>query len=430
MILKRDIMPPIYDIENINIQYPKHFELDNGIPVYIIKSTTIKSVRLDILFSAGQFYQNEPLLSTYTNLMLREGSKLFKGKEIANKLDYYGVFSENIVQRRKAGMGFFILNKYFDKVIPIVADIILNPTFPENEFELQKKNTHQKLLVGKEKVAHLASKKYKSAIYGNTHPFGYELNPEDSLKTELCNLQKFADERYTSKNCSIILSGNVNSKVISSVNKYFGKTHWHKSYFETKENLLFSTSTERVHIIEKKDAVQSAIKIGNIIQAKSFEDIFGLKFINTVLGGFFGSRLMMNLREDKGYTYGIGSRLSLLNSNYAEFTISTETGTDVCKSALHEIYTELEKIIAKPISLDELDLVRKYIMGNMLAMFDGPFLSANALRSLLESDLQYDYLESNIEYLKSIDLNILYQTAIKYFEPNNLFQVVAGKCSG
>jgi len=430
MKLKRDIMPPISDIENINIQYPENLQLDNGIPVYIIKSSAIKSVRLDVLFSAGQWFQAEPFVSTYTNLILREGSKSYSGKEIADKLDYFGVFSENIVQRNKAGMGFFILNKYFDKVLPLIADILQNPSFPLSEFELQKKNTHQKLLVGEEKVAFLAAKKYRSAIYGNTHPLGFEVKPEDALKTEIESLQKFAAEHYTQNNCSIILSGNVNSEVISSINKYFGKTCWSKSHKEASINTKFTPSAEKVHIIEKKDAVQSAIKIGMLVKPESLEDINGLKVLNTLFGGFFGSRLMMNLREDKGYTYGIGSRLSMINQNYAEFTISTETGTDVCKGALHEIYSELEKLIEKSPTEEELDLVKKYMMGNMLSMFDGPFMSANVIRALLESGFDYSYLESKIEYIKSTDINKLYEIATKFFNPNSLFQVVAGKCLG
>ena len=171
--------------------------------------------------------------------------------------------------------------------------------------------------------------------------------------------------------------------------------------------------------IEKENALQSAIRIGRIFPNKTHHDYFGLKILNTVLGGYFGSRLMKNIREDKGYTYGIGSGiLSLKESGY--FFISTEVGSDVTQLALNEIYKEIETIRTTPIPQEELDLVKNYLLGQLLSSCDGPFSMAAMFENANEYGLDYTHYNNYIACIKEISPTTLLELAVKYLNKSDL----------
>ena len=178
-------------------------------------------------------------------------------------------------------------------------------------------------------------------------------------------------------------------------------------------------------IVEKKDAVQSAINIGKTVISRTHNDYFGLRVLLTVLGGYFGSRLMKNIREDKGYTYGISAQLiSLEKEGY--ISISSEVGADVCKKAIKEVYKEIDRLSQEPVSKAELSLVRNYILGNWLRMFDGPLAIANSYRVLIDNDLEEDYFEKGLKEMQNITPEQLYERANRYFMKDSFIETVAG----
>ena len=429
MKIQRDIMPPIREIENIRIQHPEKIILHNGIPVYILERKDIESVKMDILFNAGQLYQPDKFISSFCNQMMREGTASYTSTQIAEKLDYYGVFSENIIQKNLSGYGFFILNRHFDKVLPTIAEILMQATFPEKELELHKKNIHKRLLIEQSKVNSLAIRKFNNVIFGSKHPLGFEIIPEDIFKIENDTLKQFASQRITANNCQIIISGKVTKQILESIDKSFGGKSWNKSYKEIETNTNYQSHKELSHCINKNDALQSALRLGKIITPQTSDAIFGLKIMNTILGGYFGSRLMNNLREDKGYTYGIYSMINLMRSKEIIFSISAEVGKDVSNSALKEINKEIQELINNAPDKEEMQLVKRYMLGNMLSLFDGPFASANALKGLLEANLDYDFIEKSIDTIKTIKGETINMLAQKYIKPDELYRIVAGKCS-
>jgi predicted Zn-dependent peptidase len=422
-------MPPIKEIEHIRLQFPEIVSLDNGIPLYILRGKAIQSVKLDFLFTAGQWFQTDKFISSFTNQMMREGTVTFTSSEIAEKLDYYGVFSETVLQRYQSGYSFYILNKHLDNILPLIAEMFMLPLFPENELEIYKKNIHQRLLVNQNKTQSLAAKKFNTVLFGKNHPLGFEIEPDDTLNVDNTTLKIFSEERITSENCRIIVSGNVTQETISSINSNFGIRKWNKKYKQTELNTDFLPDTQKIHKISKPETLQSALKIGTILKPDHFEDIFGLRVLNTLFGGYFGSRLMTNLREDKGYTYGIYSMLNLLVNQDIIFTIATETGNNVCQNALKEIYKELTQLLESPASEEELELVKRHMLGDMLSLFDGPFASANALKGLFEAGLDYNFLEDSIKYIKQTDPNAIHQIAQKFFKNTELHEVIAGNCN-
>ena len=166
--------------------------------------------------------------------------------------------------------------------------------------------------------------------------------------------------------------------------------------------------------------------MGKILFNKTHPDFMGLTVLNTVFGGYFGSRLMMNIREDKGFTYGIGSGLvSLHNSGF--FFITSEVGADVSKDAINEIYKELRKLTEEKIPEDELNLVRNYMLGSFMRSIDGPFALAEKYKSVLEYNLDFDYYLKFIETIKNITSNDLLNLAQKYFTEDSMIELLVGK---
>ncbi|MBI9038947.1 MAG: insulinase family protein [Bacteroidales bacterium] len=422
----RKIQPEIKQIEKINLNEPEKLFLNNGIPVYSIKSGTQDVVKIDLFFEAGSIRQQKPFVAFSANMLLKEGSSKYTSSVIAELLDYHGAYIETINQKDLAIVSLYSLNKHLEKLLPLLSDIIFSPKYPEKEFDVFIQKQRQEYKVNIEKVKYLAMQKFNQLIFGKNNPYGQivELNDFDTLKP--FDLRNFHKRFYDAANCKIIISGKINDKLFGLLNLNFGNIKVNSKYKIDTVKIDIPSITDRKDIIIKENAMQSAIRIGKILFNKTHPDFMGLTVLNTVLGGYFGSRLMMNIREDKGYTYGIGSGLaSLHNSGF--FFIASEVGTEVSKDAINEIYIELRKLTEEKIPEDELDLVRNYMLGSFMRSIDGPFALAEKYRSVLEYNLDLKYYSKLIETIKSITSSDLLNLAQKYFIEDTMIELLVGK---
>jgi predicted Zn-dependent peptidase len=211
---------------------------------------------------------------------------------------------------------------------------------------------------------------------------------------------------------------------MKAIDEHFGGTDWSGTP-SLREYTKPEASDKKNHFILKAGAMQSAIRMGNLMFGRSHSDFAGMKVLNAILGGYFGSRLMINLREDKGFTYGIGSSVvPLLQGGY--FVISGEVGAEVTGQALSEINSELLRLCNEPVSESELSLVRSYLSGEMLRAVDGPFAQAGLYRELIEANLTMTHFEELIDTVQHINAQQLQDLAIKYLSPEKLFTLVVG----
>jgi predicted Zn-dependent peptidase len=231
-------------------------------------------------------------------------------------------------------------------------------------------------------------------------------------------------EKYIPANCTIIISGLVQEGSVKILNEHFGKT---QGFSQVKNGMQvpFDSSAEKRMLVYKEDAVQSAIRIGKPFFNRTHEDYPGMAVTNTILGGYFGSRLMSNIREDKGYTYGIGSAIVSMKQN-GYFFISTEVGADVTKPAMEEIYKELELMKTEEVDSEELEMARNYMLGTFLKGMDGPFQLAERFKSVYLYDLDYGYYERYVAKLRTIKADEVQELAKKYFNSESMFELVVG----
>lgn len=425
IVLDRKKAPEFKQVDNIHFLNVVKSRFDNGIEFNYINGGSQEIVKVDFIFNAGNLYQNKSLVASSTNQLIKEGTKNYTAHEISEGIDNYGAFFEVENTYDTATLTLYTLTKHLTKVLPFVKEVILYPTFSETEFNIYKNNAIERFKINLEKVSFVARKEFMSSIFNNTHPYGSNVTIEDYNNLKIDDIKSFYQKHYNLGNCRILASGKIDASVISVLNNSFGKEPISKKNLHQTTNPV-SNNDPTSKYVKRENALQSAIRIGRIFPNKLHKDYYGLQILNTVLGGYFGSRLMTNIREDKGYTYGIGSGImSLRNAGY--FFISTEVGSDVTKDALKEIYLEIEKLRTKEISNNELDLVKNYLLGQLLKSCDGPFSMGAMFENVHEYGLDYDFYNNYIKTIKEITPKTLLELGVKYFNKADLTETVVGQ---
>lgn len=426
-MLNRTIAPSFKTIDKIDVIKTQHQKLNNGIDVYSLSAGSQEIVKIELTFRAGMYHQPATLIASTTNVMLESGTKSFTADQLSDGIDFFGSFLELQVEQDFATITLFSLNKYLDESLKFIEELIKYPVFPEHDFKVHIFNKKQKHSINSQKVSVLARRRFSELLFGPEHPYGRDVQEADFDRISIAEIKEFFNSHYNSFNCSIFAAGNLPSNILETLNKYFGQDKW-GGVQETPSSGLISLDTTKTqkHFIQRDDAIQSAIRIGRILFNKTHPDYFKFQVLNTILGGYFGSRLMANIREDKGYTYGIGSGLNnLVHNGY--FFISTEVGADVTKPTLDEIYKEIKILREKPVNSTELETVRNYILGNFLRSVDGPFALADKFKSIWEFGLDYSFFDNYFHAVKTVTPKELQDLANKYLREEDLIELVAGK---
>jgi zinc protease len=426
-MIDRTIIPQVNDIEQVSLIRASEKKLGNGIPVYTVNAGSQDLVRIELVFNAGFIVQPAPLISATVNDLLDEGTATMTAQQIADRIDYYGAFLETEVAHDEASVSLFTLNKYLGDVLPVVEELVKGPVFSGKELAVNLQNRKQKFIVSTQKVADMARKKFNQLLFGNNHPYGYFVQLEDYDKVFREQLVEFHGQHYRADDCRIIISGKVDDNAIKLLDKHFGGSDWtRKSPIKNANNYHIDATQKGSHLVLKEDALQSAIRIGKVMFNKTHPDYLPMLVLSTVLGGYFGSRLMSNIREDKGFTYGIGSAMvSLKESGY--FFIATEVGVEVTQKAIDEIYKEMRRLREEPVGMNELGLVRNYLLGSFLGSVDGPFALADRFKGILLYGMGYEYYDNYINAIKTTSPERLMELAQKYFKEEDMIELVAGK---
>jgi predicted Zn-dependent peptidase len=278
--------------------------------------------------------------------------------------------------------------------------------------------------MNRQKVQNLATDKYFESVFGSVHPYGKQVFPVDFENITTSMLQNFHTDYYSHGNMAIIISGKIHKKSKAILNHFFGDQNL-RSKMPDINDIPFTGNKNKREFIEKKGALQSAIRVGSATINKRHRDYNGLLVLDTILGGYFGSRLMKNLREEKGYTYGINSSvMSLYQSGYK--VIITEVGKKHTGKALNEIYKEIRLLQTKPVEVKELDIARSYMAGEMVRMFDGPFALAESFRAVWEFGLDNNYYVNLVEKIRTIDPDEIISLANTYYKIDDLHEIIAG----
>ena len=423
-MLNRTLVPESKQVNDINFIAPKKQELANGIKVFTINAGKQELVRIEFVFQNVNWDQSKPLQAIGVSHLINNGTTTLTAREIADKVDYYGAFLQTEYGADQSSIKLYTLNKHLGSVLPLLWSILNESIFPQQELDIFKQNQQQSLKVSLQKNDFLARKNFAHSIFGDS-PYGSNIEVEDYQQMQQADLVNYFAAAYKPENCTLFVAGKFEDAEFDILDNIFGK-EWNNKANSTANQFTFSASAKGDLLIERPDAIQSAIRMGMLGINRTHEDFAGFQVLNCLLGGYFGSRLMANIREDKGYTYGIGSAVvSMKDAGY--FFISTEVGADVCTNALAEIEKEIDLLKSDLVSPEELDLVRNYMLGSMLGSLENAFSHADKFKNIYFSGLDYNYYDNYIQTVKTVTAEQLKALANKYLNTSEFIKVVVGK---
>jgi zinc protease len=415
--------PSIQPIGKINMAMPETGHLTNGIPFYAFNGAQDDILKIDLLFDAGRWTEPGPLVAEAVARLHKSGTARENAFQISEGVDFFGTTIKAEAGYNTFTLTIVCLNRYLQESLENLRKCLQDIIFPGEELALHKTKSISRLRVNQEKNEYLADMALKKAIFGEKHPYGYDITEAyiDSIGQNA--LQSYYKEWLTPQNAKLFIAGKYSPRELQMIADILGGKDWKKSPLPEYPSFNTEPGDDKNTQLYLPGSVQSSIAMGMPMFNRKHPDFAGFVLLNTVYGGFFGSRLMQNIREEKGLTYGIYSALQTYK-HAGLWLISTEIDIKHTSTCLLEIDKEAGRLRAELIEEAELEQARNYLLGKLLSRTDGPFNQAATCRSLLVEEVDIAYFDRFAEEIRSVDRYRLKQLAEQYLHPENMYRVV------
>lgn len=423
MPIDRSIPPPIKPISKVQLFSPEIYTLDNGLPVYEINMETQEVVKLELIFFAGRQAEKKQGVAKTTLALIKEGNEKRKFADIAEKIDYYGALLKFPFAMDTASIELQTLTKHLDQLLPLVQDVLTAPIFPEQEMEAYIRRSQQRLKVDLSKNDVVADRIITERIFGTSHPYGYNTQSETLEQLHQKDLQQHFDNNYHALNGMLIVSGKFNVNIRQLLNQYLGQLPVKAVNQVTIPAPKPARGKKK--LIKTDDALQTAVRIGKRLFHRSHPDYAGMFVLTSLLGGYFSSRLVNNLREEKGYTYNVYASVDTLRYD-GYFQISTETNKKFRRATVKEIYKEIELLQNELVTDSELQMLKNYLLGNLLTGLDGAFNTHEAIKTLLVEGVSLQHFEDFVKTIQQIQPAEIKALAQKHLQIETMHEVLVG----
>lgn len=419
-MIDRKNAPAIKGIDSIQFEKPLVFDITKGNQLFCMTNVQNETAKFELYFDAGAVHGATEVASVVNSLLL-SGTAGKSSVQISTEIDGLGGFLEQGVGMENAVFSVYALRENILSIARIVRDAVENCVFHERELEQSLSSRKQKLSVNLEKVSVMAQRSFRQRFFNSSENYARITNMNDLDAIKRDDLLQFHQQHYLKGLKKMVLVGNFTQSEIDAFMDIFGG-------WASEEKTVFETTFENIKgyaHVEKKEALQTAIRIGCHLFNKTHEDYPGFLVLNTIIGDYFGSRLMRNIREDKGYTYGIGSMVSEME-NTGYFMIGTEVGKEVKDLALAEIKYELDKLKTKLVPREELDLVKNYMLGQLLKSADGPYSMMDLYLGVEQFGLNLEFYNQMIHSINAVTPERIRELANQYLNWDNFTIVTAG----
>jgi zinc protease len=424
-MINRTEAPPIKDAVEFDLRLKPYerYILDNGVEVYAIDAGTEEVLQLDWVFNAGNWYEEKNLVAATTNNLLKNGTFKRTAFNINEHFEYYGSYLNRHCYNETASMTLHCLTRHLPELLPVVQEVLTESVFQEDELQIFRQTSKQRLEVSLKKCEFVANRFIDQYLYGPEHPYGRvgSAAAYDAVSRE--ELQEFFRQYYLNGRCIIFVAGKLPANLAELLNKHFGSLSWNQVALPEKQHSIHPAPEKKYRISNVPDGVQGAVRIATHFPNRKHPDFLKVQVLNNLFGGYFGSRLMSNIREEKGYTYGIHSYLQN-HIQQSAWMVSTEAGRDVCEATVEEVYSEMEDLREEPVDDEELMLVRNHMMGTILGELDGPFHIMSKWKNIILNDLGDDYFYRSIQTIKNVSAEELQEMANKYLVQENFYELV------
>lgn len=418
-MVNRAQAPQITIPSDINVKSEVIRKTPAGVNIYTLDFSEYDVVRVSFVFNAGVKYQTTPFTASTVAGMLSEGCEGYTAQEIADFLDFYGIYFDQTVDRDYAIITICSLERFFDKSLEILSKLISTPTFPTEELEIYKNKRKQSIAMQRAKIDYVAREHFVKALFGENHHYGISYSETRYDDLTVNDLKTFYDQFYTRSNLFVVTSGKVSEENFVKLSALIDSLPMGSTVQSPKSNVV---QTKKL-ILPWKEARQSAIRVGRMLFPRTHPDFVKVQVVSTILGGYFGSRLISNLREEKGFTYGIFSGVvNLEESGY--LAITTEVESSVTKQAVAEIFVEIARLREELVPEDELSMVKNVMIGEILRILDGPFGIADITIENILSGRGNEYLYHQIKQIREITAEEVLQTAKHYLVEEDFITVI------
>ncbi len=428
-MLNRTSPPPAQALSPVKLPTFQRRELSNGLPVYLLPFGSVEVAEVQMVFRAGSALQPASGVARYTARMMSEGTRQFSSLALAQQLDGHGAWLNQDVDEDSFAFKLATVSDKLTETLPLLSEVILAPTFPADEWDKMKQRSLETLAVNEEKTSFLARRHFNALLYGAGHPYGSSTLREDLERITREQLQAYHQEYLYLGNAYLAVVGRFDeAAVLGLLEDHFGKVSLASGVEETSAAVTAQAENNlgRHHIA--KEGMQSTVRLGHLAVARSHPDFYRLSVVNTLLGGYFGSRLMKNIREEKGFTYGIGSGLAALKHD-GFFIIQADTGNEYVEPLIKEVKIEMRRLAESGVDAAELDLVKNYLLGKAISQRETPFQLSDTLRYALSHGLSFEQLDRRFEVIQSMEVDEVAFLAKKYFKPDEMLEVVVGQAA-
>ncbi|NII24599.1 insulinase family protein [Pseudoflavitalea sp. X16] len=426
-MLNRTVAPDIKEPVDFTITLPacqKH-TLSNGIEVYAVDMGSEDTLMVNWVFYAGNWYESSKAVAAATNFLVKNGTSKRSAFDINEHFEYHGAYLNRSCYNETAELTLHCLNKHTNELLPVVAELITDATFPAEELAIYQQNAKQRLQVSLQKCEFVAGRLIDAYLFGEQHPYGKYNNAEDYDAIRREDIVAFYNNHYRNGRCVIFAAGKLPADLITELEKHFGSLSLrsHRQEITAVHHPVQPAPQKKSHVLNDPQGVQAAIRIARPFPNRHHPDFQKVMVLNNLFGGFFGSRLMANIREEKGYTYGIYSYL-LNHINDSAWMVSTEAGRDVSEATVTEVYNEMALLRDEPVDDEELLMTRNFMIGTILGDLDGPFQVIGRWKNLVLNNLDESYFNNSLHIIRTVSTQELQELANKYLQPDQFYELV------
>lgn len=405
---------------------PQRYTMRNGKIVNYFADNSVGLVKMDFIFEAGTSLQDRPLQAAAAINLVTEGTRSRSAREIAEFFDFRGIIVEKSNDEVSSTLTVYAAPRYMDELVPLLYELLHEPAYDEAELEVFVARQRQKLMVNLQRTSYVARKRWCECVYGSGHPLGRFAVPSDFDGLSAAVVRDYHRRWLTPSRMDIVLGGAVSEVVLAALDRSFGG-----DAVEAVERTVLPQVEPQAPGLQRvvvADAVQASLRVGRLLPLR-WDDRRYAEFmvLSVALGGYFGSRLMSNIREDKGYTYGINA-MTHIDRGSLDFFVVTDVAADKADAALEEIWNEMQRLRNEPIMADELELVRTCMLGDFMRSVDGVFERSERFCQQMTSGVDERFTDNYMSVLEpgAVSGSRLQQLAFDLLDPSAMVAVNCG----
>lgn len=423
------IQPPVRPYGEVRLNMPPARILSNGIPLYVVDGGQDGMNRLSVFIRGGELHEARPMQAAITAFTATEGTHSRTSQQIAETLDYYGSRITVQAYDEWTEIAVLSLNDNVQPSLDVLCDCLQHPTFLAADMQVLQRRYAANFAAVHQQVRFLAMMELARMYYGDHHPLARDIMPDDVMALTPDDLRTFHQSHYRTANLCAVLAGQITPEVLARVTQALESLAMPGQATPPFDwNAIARPFQAAQHVVHHPDALQSAIAIAMPAVPRRHPHYIPLRILANVLGGYIGSRLSVNIREQKGYTYGIQAYLSGREHD-GYVGISTECKIDSTWAVMDEIRLELQRLRSEPVPDEELNLVRQNMLGDLVKTLDTPFNVGGYVASTITIGIYPEYFNDQVHTLRTIDAQQLLEMAQRYLRDDAMATAIVTDCN-